>query len=213
MSRKSKAAEFVGVGYDIHVTGRNLHVTEPMKAYAVEKISKIERFTNRIIDVQVTMDVQKLEHRVDIVLKIDHIKIKTHAASENMYASIDKAVDKLSSQVRRYRDRIRNHHARGVPTIEMNVNVLKPIAEEEMFDINGDIEEETERRLVDTYKPHEIVSQETMPLKMLTSDEAIMKMELSGDSFLLYRSEEDRKLKVIYRREKDGNYAIMEPEA
>lgn len=50
-----------------------------------------------------------------------------------------------------------------------------------------------------------------MHLKELTREEALMKMELSRDAFLVYRSEEDRRLKVLYRR-KDGNYGIIEPE-
>ena len=43
-----------------------MHVTEPMKRYAEEKIAKLERLGERIIDVNVTMDVQKLDHRCDI---------------------------------------------------------------------------------------------------------------------------------------------------
>src|ERR1700722_17426443 len=98
MSRKSKAAEFVDVSYNVDVQGRNVLVTDSMKEYAMEKVSKIERFIHRIIDVSVTLEVQKLEHRCDIVIQIDHIKIKSHAVTDNMYASIDKAVHKIETQ-------------------------------------------------------------------------------------------------------------------
>lgn len=212
MSRKTKAAEFVDEGYQIAVTGRNIHVTDPMKNYAIEKVSKIEKFTNRIIDVSIIMDVQKLVHRVEIILKMDHIKIISSAASEDMYASIDKAVHKLETQLLKYKSRIQDHQAKGLPTIDMTVNVVRSPAEEEIFDVNGDIEDETERRLMNKYRPHEIVEKEKMPLKILNNDEAIMKMELSGDNFLIFRSEEDMKLKVIYRRE-DGNFGIVQPES
>lgn len=212
MSRKSKAAEFVQEGYNIAVTGRNVQVTEPMKNYAMEKIWKIERFTTRIIDVTVTMDIQKLSHRVDIILKVDHIKIRASAESENMYASIDKAIDKIESQLRRYRERIRDHQARATKTIDMKVNVLRSPAEEAVLDVNEDIDEANHQRMIDNFRPHEIVKQETTPLKILTNDEALMKMDLSGDAFLIFRSEKDMKLKVIYRRN-DGNYGIIEPES
>ncbi|MBA3957639.1 MAG: ribosome-associated translation inhibitor RaiA [Parachlamydiaceae bacterium] len=213
MSRRSKAAEFVDEGYNMTVTGRNVSVTDAMKDYAQEKISKIERFTNRIIDVIVTMDVQKLEHRVDILLKLDHIKIKSQACCTDMYASIDKAVHKIETQLLKYRDKIRDHHAKGLPSVDMNVNVFRSPEEQALLDLNGDIEDETHQRLLNKYQPHKIVGTKTMPLKILTSDEAIMKMELSGDPFLIYRNEEDMKLKVIYRRQKDGNFGIIEPEA
>jgi len=210
MSHKSKAAEFVGEGYKIHVTGRNVLVTDSMKTYAIEKVSKIERFSTRIIDVVVTMDIQKLEHRVDIVLKVDHIKIKSQALSNDMYASIDKAVEKIERQLRRYKTKLQEHQNKRLSITDMNVNVMRLPREIEVEDVNDEIEEENRRQLISEYRPHEIVSQETRPLKMLTEEEAIMKMELSEDAFLIFIAEVDQKLKVIYRR-KDGDYGIIEP--
>lgn len=211
MKGKAKAAEFVGEGYTIHVTGRDVYVTEAMKSYAIEKVSKIERFSSRIIDVQITMDIQKLDHRVDIVLKVDHIKIKSQASSTDMYASIDKAVEKIERQLRKYKQRIQEHTAKPLNVVDLKVNVLKRPEEEELLDINLEIEEANHRDLFDRLAPHPVVSQETQPLKILTLDEAIMKMELSDDPFLIFRSEETRKLEVIYRRE-DGNFGVIELE-
>lgn len=213
MSRKSKAAEFVGEGYNIAVTGRNVMVTDSMKDYALEKISKIERFTHRIIDVVVIMEIQKIEHRVDIVLKVNHLTIKSQACTDNIYASIDKAVDKLETQLLKYKNKLQDHHAKGVAQIEdMNVNILRPTSSQEVSEVNIDIEDENRRRLLDKYSPHKIVSKEKRPLKTLTDGEALMKVDLSGDIFLVYRSEEDQKIKVIYQR-KDGDFGVIEPEA
>ena len=209
MSRKSKAAEFLQQGYDITVTGRNVQVTDSMKDYAMEKISKIDKFSNRIIDVSVTMKIQKLDHRVDIIIDVDHIKIKSHASTTQMYASIDMAVDKIQRQLTRYKSRIQEHQAKSVATIDMNVNILQAPKEEEL--VNDEIEDETQKKIIDQYRPHEIVQRKTIPLKMLNQGEAVMKMDLSGDSFLIFRAEENRKIKVIYRRN-DGNYGIIETE-
>ncbi len=209
MSRKSKALQFAQEAYDITVTGRNVQVTDSMKDYAMDKISKIDRFSDRIIEVSVIMDIQKLDHRVDIIMKVDHIKIKSHANSTDMYATIDKAVAKLETQLRRYRRRINEHQAKKVSVIDMAVNVLERVAEE---DINADIEEENRRQEESRYRLHRITKKETRPLKVLTYDEAVMKMELSGDAFLIFRHEEDAKLKVIYRC-KDANYAVIETQA
>lgn len=212
MKGKAKAKEFVGEGYNIHVTGRDVLVTDAMKDYAIEKLSKVERFTSRIIDVHVTMDIQKLDHRVDIVLKVDHIKIKGSASSTDMYASLDRAVEKIEKQLRRYKDRINEHTAKPVNIVDLKVNVFKKPEEEELEDFNLDIEDQNREELVKRYRPHEIVKQETAPLKTLTFDEAVMKMELSLDTFLLFRHEEDQKLKVIYRRN-DENYGVIEVES
>lgn len=209
MSRKSKAAEFVDEAYNISVTGRNVVITDAMQNYVLEKLSKIEKFTNRIIDVNVTMDVMKIEHRVDIVLKVDHTKIKSHAVSDNMYASIDKAVHKLEAQLHKYRDKLRDHQTKRISAIDMKVNVLHTAAEEEVLEVNDLIEEENRHRLYDKYVPHIVVRKETRPLKMLSDGEAIMKMDLSNDSFLIYRCEETQQLRVMYRR-KDGDYGVIE---
>jgi putative sigma-54 modulation protein len=210
MSRKDKAAEFAEDVFDITVTGRNFVVTDAIKDYAISKISKIEKFNTRIIDVSVTMDIQKVEHRVDIVVRLDQIVIKSHAVTDNMYASIDKASDKLEAQLHRYKDRINNHHAKGVKVIDMNVNVLRPMSQQDVMEINDEIEEENQKRLLDKYHPHKIINREKSPLKTLTDGEALMKMDLSGDEFLIYRGEDTQGIKVMYRRH-DGNFGVIEP--
>jgi putative sigma-54 modulation protein len=48
-----------------------------------------------------------------------------------------------------------------------------------------------------------------MKLKTLTQDEAVMKMEIAEEPFIIFRSEEDQKIKVIYRR-KDENYGLVQ---
>src|SRR5690606_5327290 len=127
-------------------------------------------------------------------------------------ASIDRAVEKLETQLRRYKTRIREHTAKPINIVDMKVNVLKKPEEAEIEDFNIDIEDQNREELLEKYQPHDIVEQETVPLKTLTFDEAIMKMELSLDTFLIFRHEEDQKLKVIYRRN-DENYGVIEVEA
>lgn len=192
-NRKEKMVEFEQ-GYNVIVTGRHVHVTDGMKQHAADRISRLERVGNRIIDVHVTMDIQKLSHRVDIQMKYGHTIIRSHAATTDMYVSIDEAVDKLNRQLKKYKKRIQEHHAKDVRAIEIPVLVYE---EEEMA------EEEAPH--------HKIVATETKRLKLLTEDEAIMRMELSGDPLMVYRSEVTQKLRVIYRRE-DGNYGIIQPE-
>jgi putative sigma-54 modulation protein len=211
MSRRSKAAEFLDDVYNITVTGRNVVVTDAMKDYVMEKLSKIDKFSNRIIDAVVTMDVQKYEQRVDIVLKVNQIKIKAQAVSEDMYTSIDKAVHKIEAQLLKYKNKLQDHQTKNISAIDMKVNVLRTASEQELLDLNDEIESETKFRLMDKYHPHKIVSKTTRSLKMLTDGEAMMKMELSEDPFLIYRCEETRKIKIIYRR-KDGDFGVIQPE-
>jgi putative sigma-54 modulation protein len=209
MSRKSKAAQFVEDVWDIQITGRNVSVTEAMKNYAMDKIAKIERFSNRVIDVKVTMDVQRGDQYIDIILKVDNTKIKASGHSNDMYASIDKAVDRLKEQIRRYKEKINNHHSISHADVAMNVNIYHPT--DDLAEFNEEIQAETDRRMVDRYSPRKIVKTETRYLKTLRVDEALVKIQLSGDKFMVFRSEEDKKIKIIYLRD-DGNFGIIEPE-
>lgn len=210
MSRRTVAEKFQNEGYDISITGRHVLVTDAMKDYALEKLSKIDRLGNRIIDIDVVMDIQKLVHRIDIVMKVDHILIRSSASSENMYASIDKATHRLQQQLLRYKDRIQKYHARNPAGFDVDVNIVQGSGDHLLEEINEEIEAKNSADMLAAYQPHKIVSKEVMHLKRLSYDEAIMKMELSGDAFMVFQGE-DQKLKVIYRRE-DGNFGIMEPE-
>jgi putative sigma-54 modulation protein len=157
------------------------------------------------------MDIQKLSHRVDIIMKVGDTTIKSHAETTDMYASIDMAVHKIEAQLRRYKTRLEDHHAKGVPAIDMVVNVIEPYRTGEVVEINEMIEEENRRKMEDSLLPHKVISQEKYSIKRLNQEEAIMKMELSLAPFLIFLGEEDQKLKVIYRRE-DDNFGIVEVE-
>lgn len=196
-------------GYNINILGRHVLVTDAMKNYATEKLAKLERFHNHIIDVHVTLDIQKLEHIVLIVMKFDHIKITARAETTDMYVSIDEAVDKIQNQFRRWKDKIQDHTKKRIPISEMQVNIFE--RPDDVTEYNKEIEYEVAKERASELKPGKVIGNKTIPLKMLRMDEAVMKMELSGDSFMVYRCEEDQKLKVIYRRT-DGNYGIIKPE-
>ena len=210
MSNKTKAASFQQ-DYDIVVTARHMSITEAKKQHALDKLSKIDRFHTRIADVTITMDIQRELCRVDIVLKVNNFRVKSHASTSDMYASIDMAVNKIQAQLRKYKTKLASHHAKGLSVVDMAVNIFRSPADDEVLDLNEEIEEENRRQLNHQFQPHEIIKQETRPLKILSHEEAIMKMELSGDLFQIFRHEVDRKIKVIYRCS-DGNYGIIEAE-
>lgn len=206
--RKFKEEE--AEGYRVDIIGRNMEVTEPIRMYVWDKLAKIERFHNHIMHLHMTLEIQKLEHVCTIVLKIDHTEVKCQAKSTDMYASIDEAVNRLHAMLSRYKSRIQDYHMKKLSSIDMQVNVLhRP--HNELEEINAAIEEVNNKTRMQAYEAPKIIGSETKPLKTLTVNEALMKMDLSGDAFLIFRSEEDRKLKVLYRRA-DGHYGLIQPE-
>jgi len=196
--------------YTLSVVGKNIEITKPIRDYIEEKITKIEKITPHLIEADVRLDVQKLNHTVDITLKFSHFKVKVGAITENMYSAIDKSFERLSTKMLKWKSRIQDHHAKGVSVTEMEVNVLEH-ARDELEEINQEIVEANNRTLEEEYSLPTVIKKKRRPLKQLTLDEAVMKMELSDDHFMLFRAEEDQALKVIYRR-RDGSYGIISPE-
>jgi len=202
-------SKFETEGYTVEITGKNLQITKPMETYVLEKISKIQRFTNNILDIVVTLEVQKLAHTAAIVMKFLHYRIQVHSTTVDLYAAIDGSFNKLYKLIRKYKGKLQSHRNKNLTTIDMNVHVLGSV--DELEDINDEIEAENLKEELEKYHIPEIVSKDTMAIKTLTQDEAIMKLELAGDPFVLYKSEEDQKLKIIYKR-LDENLGIVEVE-
>ncbi len=85
---------------NIAITFRQMEATEAVKLYATEKVAKIQRFLRRPMKSQVTLSCQQKLHRAEVDIHSGSEHYHAHEASEDMYASIDKVVDKLERQIR-----------------------------------------------------------------------------------------------------------------
>jgi ribosome hibernation promoting factor len=95
----------------ITITGRHLGVTEAMKAYARGKVEKLERYFDRPTGAHVTMDVDHDRHQVEIVLDLVRgTRLVGKAEAPDMYAALDLAEQKVAQQVRRFNQRLKDHH-------------------------------------------------------------------------------------------------------
>lgn len=204
-------SKFATEGYSIEITGKNLQITKPMQTYVLEKVSKLQRFTNNILDVVVTLEVQKLAHTASIVMKFLHFRIQVHATTVDLYAAIDGAFHKLYKLIKKYKGKLQNHRHKDLTSIDMKVHILSKIPVNDVDDINDEIEKENLKEELEKYTFPKVVEKDIMSIKMLTQDEAIMKLELADDPFLIYKSQEDQKLKVLYKR-KDEKLGIVEVE-
>lgn len=197
--------------YKVSIVGKNIEITNPIRDYVKERMDKIKPFTPHILEIFVKLDIQKMNHTVDIIIKFSHFKIKIHAMTLEMYSAIDKAFDKLRAKISRWKSRIQDHHAKGLSATEVEVNILEE--ETDALDhMDEDIADANNDSLVNPkFKMPAIVKKKKRLLKTLRLDEAMMKMELSNDNFMVFNSEEEQKLKVIYRR-LDGNYGLIATE-
>ena len=94
----------------ITITGHHVEVTAALRAYVTEKMQKLERHFDQVSSVNVILNVEKLQHQAEATVKAGARTIFAVETAKDMYASIDKLIDKLDRQVRRHKDRITDHH-------------------------------------------------------------------------------------------------------
>jgi len=85
---------------NIAITFRHIEVSEPVKNYAHEKIAKLQKFLRQPMQANVTLDMERIEHVVEVRISAGPDHYHSKEQSEDMYASIDKVVDKLERQIR-----------------------------------------------------------------------------------------------------------------
>jgi len=94
----------------INITGHHVEVTTALRAYVTEKMQRIARHFDQVSSINVILNVEKLRQQAEATVIANGRTIFATESAMDMYASIDKLVDKLDKQVRRYKDRITHHH-------------------------------------------------------------------------------------------------------
>lgn len=194
----------------VSIVGRNLPVTQGMRDHILDKIHKIEHISPQVVEVIVYLEVQKTEHRVEVNYKFSHFRVVTHAVATDMYASIDLACARVKRKLRKWKTRIQDHHGKNLSEALVELHVLDR-QKEDLLEINDMIDDVNISEIETELKPPAIMSKREYSIPMLTLDEAAMRIELSDDTFMVFRSEEDQKLKVIYVR-RDKSLGLLEIE-
>src|SRR5215813_12673831 len=108
-------------GVDVVVKGRNVAVPERFRAHVADKLQKMERYDNKLIEVNVELlherNRRQLEHsqRVEITVVSRGPVIRAEACSADFYSALDLAIGKLDTRLRKAADRRRIHRGRHAP--------------------------------------------------------------------------------------------------
>ncbi len=84
---------------NIAVTFRHMNATEAVKGYATDKVARMQRFLRAPMKSQVTLSCQDRLHTVEVEIHSGRAHFHAHETSEDMYASIDKVIDKIERQI------------------------------------------------------------------------------------------------------------------
>lgn len=175
------------------ILGKNGFVpTKAIKAYAEKRFEKVVSFFGpEVVDeIRVVCKVYKDHHKVEVSVFAKKTVVRAEVSDEDMYAAIDKANDKLVSQIRRHKDKLKGH---------LEKEGIKQAYSQE-FDA-----EQLEKDILAA----QLVKNKKIELVPMTPEEAISAMELSGHDFYVFQDAITKKTNVVYRRD-DGDYAVIE---
>ncbi|GEM88899.1 MULTISPECIES: ribosome-associated translation inhibitor RaiA [Oceanithermus] len=176
--------------------GRNVEVTEALKNYVERKAERLDRYFDNIVDAKVVLSIAGAPHverraKAEIQLNVPGGIIRVEESDPDMYAAIDRAIEVLEKQLKRFKGRLmgKRHSGLGPGTPP------PPPPEEE----------------AEPFEP-EIVRVKRFEMKPMTPEDAALQMEALGHTFFVFRNADTGEINVIYRRH-DGNYGLIEPGA
>ena len=179
----------------IAVTFRHMETSDPLRTYVEDKLDRVKKYIDEPIDAQVVLSVEKkIRHKAEVALVAKGITIKGSEETNDMYAAVDAVVDKIERQLKRYKEKIKNHKPTGSGRERQ---VQKSVFAAESID-------EGRGEPV-------IIRSHSFPVKPMSVEEAVMQMDLLHKEFLVFTDDESEEINVVYRR-KDGNYGLIIPQ-
>lgn len=170
------------------IVGRNIEVTDGLRAAVEEKIGKLEKYFNPDTEAHVTLSVEKDRQKIEVTIPVKGNIIRSEQVSNDMYVSIDLVEEIIERQLKKYKTKIVDKHQAGGSFSKMYV-------ENEYMD-------EEEIKIVRTKK---------FDIKPMYPEDACIQMELLGHNFFVFINADTDQVNVVYKR-KGETYGLIEPE-
>ena len=172
----------------IKITGRNIELTEGLKAAVEDKLNKLEKYFTPDTEVNVTLSVEKERQKVEVTIPMKGSYIRSEQVSSDMYVSIDLVEEVIERQLRKYKNKI--------------VDKQQAAANFQKAYLDKDYDEDEEVKIIRTKK---------FGIKPMYPEDACVQMELLGHNFFVFCNAETDEVNVVYKR-KGGTYGLIEPE-
>lgn len=174
----------------ITTQGKGIRIGERLEKKIADKLSKFDKYFGEEGTTNVRIVPDGDDMKVEITLKLDNRIYRAEAKDGDILNAVDRTVDKLESQIRKQKTKF-------LKKKKEYPEVIGFLEEDEAdFDIEG-----TEQK---------ITRRKTFDLRPMSSDDAILQMEMLGHDFLVYLDSDTNSVCVVYKR-KDGNYGLLEP--
>jgi putative sigma-54 modulation protein len=186
----------------VTVKGKHgLEVTDGLREHAEQRLHRLEKYFQNVTEAIVMESVEGgSEHRVEVTLLGDNLTLRGEERTSDMYASVDRVVEKLEQRLKKYKvkhSHLRNHHdsvrTTAVTSNGAGIDGILPAETPE--------EEDTRPRIVRT---------KAVTMKPMSIDDAVRMLELTDHEWFVYLDQDTQLTQVVYRR-RDGNYALVVP--
>lgn len=174
---------------NLNITGKDFELTDAIKNYINEKVSKLVKYFGDEFDATVTLKIEGNNQVADIRITIDGGLFKAVTASHDLYSSIDKDIEIIEGQIRKNK------------TKKDKQNMTETIR---FKDANQDKDLEEEGEIIKTIY---------YSIKPLTEEDAKILLEADAkNKFLPFINADTNKVNVIYKLKDGKNFGILEPE-
>jgi putative sigma-54 modulation protein len=193
---------------DVSIRGRNVEVSEALKATVTEKVRKLSRFLEGMDHADIHFAEERNPRIADkdvceVVLSGHGHLVRAKAAAGDPFAAVDRVVDKLEHQIEKLKGKlIGRSHPRRHGSVN-SANHAQPddaVGEDELFDDDGVPSAPGTARIVKTKQ---------FPIKPMTPEEAALQMDLLGHDFYFFTNADTERAAVVYRRN-DGNVGLID---
>lgn len=192
-----------GFAMQVIVTGKKVQIREALRQKIVTEVNTIAgKYFSHPLESHVTITKDGRLFRSDVTLHLgEHLFIKSSANDDRVLGAFLSALDKADQRLRRYKDRLRDHHANkapheAVPAILSNLAVTPAAAD------NSNTEQQHAT----------IIAENGFVANELTVSDAAMRLELEDLPVLLFRNSAHGRLNAVYRRP-DGHIGWFDPPA
>lgn len=171
------------------ITSKNVKTNDFMKDTVEKKFEKLGKYFSDDIVANVMLSSENKMEKMEATIKTKSMVFRAESKGEDIYTCIDKVVDKLATQMSRFKSKLVKKH-KGQQGIKF---------------------EQWPESTADTVEEINVVKKKKFSLEAFTTEEAIVRMELIGHNFFMFVNEETDAVNVVYKRE-DGGYGLLEGE-
>ena len=176
----------------ISITGRHFDVPPALRDYAVNKLGRLQKYFERIMEAHVIVSKENLQQIAEVNISANGFSISGKGKTPDIFASVDQVVDKLERQLKKHREKQHERKRMASKSKRREKEIILPFTEE-----FSDRDDEVE-----------IVKVERVGQKPMSPDEALMQIEIIQKPFLAFINSMTEELNVIYRRT-DGHYTLI----